>query len=383
MKTKHYFLGLLFCSIVGWTQNYAIGHVATTFVDASRNNRNIAVEIYYPAGQAGDNVPISEDALFPTLVFGHGFVMGYDAYENIREMLVPHGFVMVFPKTEGGLSPSHLEFGKDLAFCVSQMQALNGDDASLFFGHLSPSSALMGHSMGGGAAFLGMQQNPAITALAVLAPAETNPSAIGAAASINVPALIIAGANDCVTPPPANQLPMYDALSGNCKTYISILGASHCQMAAFNFLCQLGEATCSPGPDISRSEQHQSIENYLVPWLKANLREDCEAGASFNDLLTSDEDIAFERNCEQCESLSVSGAAGTKTRLSPNPFSDIVTISMQGNGFLELFDSSGRKLMSRSIANADRLNLEFLARGIYFYRISANASRQSGKIIRK
>lgn len=248
MKTKLYFLGIFLCVIVASAQNYAVGHVSTTFVDASRNDRNIPVEIYYPAGQAGDNVPLADDASFPTLIFGHGFVMGYDAYQNIWEMLVPSGFVMVFPKTEGGLSPSHLEFGKDLAFCVEGMQELDDDPNSVFFGHLSQTSALMGHSMGGGAAFIGMQQNPAITALAVLAPAETNPSAIGAASSVNAPSLIIAGANDCITPPSANQLPMYNALSGECKTYVSILGASHCQMSDFNFLCQIGEVTCSPGP---------------------------------------------------------------------------------------------------------------------------------------
>jgi hypothetical protein len=51
--------------------------------------------------------------------------------------------------------------------------------------------------MGGGSSFLAVQYNPAITAIANLAAAETNPSAIAAAANITIPALVIAGANDC------------------------------------------------------------------------------------------------------------------------------------------------------------------------------------------
>lgn len=382
MRTIVCFFGLLCLSVSATAQNYAIGHVALTFTDASRNNRNIPVEIYYPAEQAGDDVALADDSQFPSIAFGHGFVIGFDAYENIREMLVPNGFIMIFPKTEDGILPSHLEFGKDLAFCIGRMKQLGLDPDSIFFGRISDKSALMGHSMGGGAAFLGMQQNPEISALAVLAPAETNPSAIEAASTLTIPALVIAGGNDCVTPPTENQVPMYNALSGMCKTYLNIIGASHCQMANFNFLCQIGELTCSPSPSISRDVQHSVIAAYLVPWMQANLMQDCEAGASFNDLIASDDAVSYERTCEQCEELAVADANRLQFKLSPNPFSDIVNIEMEGESVFELFDASGRRLTSTKIRSGN-LNLDFLAQGIYTYRIATESSVQTGKLVRK
>lgn len=51
-----------------------IGHTTVTFTDASRSNRQIQTEVYYPATLAGDNTPISA-GVFPLVVCGHGFVM--------------------------------------------------------------------------------------------------------------------------------------------------------------------------------------------------------------------------------------------------------------------------------------------------------------------
>ena len=109
----------------------------------------------------------------------------------------------------------------------------------------------MGHSMGGGASFLAAQLNSNIKTLVNFAPAETNPSAITAAASITIPSLIFAGVNDCVTPQNTNQIPMYNGLGSSCKTLISIIGASHCQMSNSNSLCNFGELTCTPTATIT------------------------------------------------------------------------------------------------------------------------------------
>ena len=134
-----------------FAQPFQIGHTTLTFIDTSRNNRNIATEVYYPADVAGNNVPVTTANLnkFPVLIFGHGFGMTWDAYQNIWEALVPQGYIMIFPKTEGGASPSHLEFGKDLAFVINQMSLLNLNSSSIFYNRISDKSALMGHSMGG------------------------------------------------------------------------------------------------------------------------------------------------------------------------------------------------------------------------------------------
>ena len=181
-------------------QGFSVGHAQAAYIDATRANRNVTCELYYPADAAGDNVAIAA-GVFPVVVIGHGFVMSASVYDIYWNALVPEGYVVAVPTTEGSLFPSHDNFGKDMAFLVSQLQLEGTNAASFLYNAIATTSAVMGHSMGGGSAFLAMQANPNITAMAAMAPAETNPSAVGAAANIQRPTLIFAGINDCVAPP--------------------------------------------------------------------------------------------------------------------------------------------------------------------------------------
>ena len=67
---------------------HSVGHYQITFQDPSRNNRDIQTEIYYPATSAGDNTPVASGQ-FPVIVFGHAFVMAWDAYQNLWDEFVP------------------------------------------------------------------------------------------------------------------------------------------------------------------------------------------------------------------------------------------------------------------------------------------------------
>ena len=198
---------------------YQIGHTTITFQDANRGNRNIQTEIYYPAQSAGNNTTAVQDT-FPVIVFGHGFVMAWDAYQNVWEEFVPQGYIIAFPRTEGNiLSTDHQEFGWDLQYLVSQMQLEGSTPTSLLYNVVAPETALMGHSMGGGAAFLAADSlanngNVNLKTLVGLAPAESSTngvSSINSAKSIAVPAVIFSGSQDGVTPPVDHHIPMYDS----------------------------------------------------------------------------------------------------------------------------------------------------------------------------
>jgi hypothetical protein len=222
--------------------------------------------------------------------------MAYDDYAYLWEALVPAGYILALPRTEGGLFPSHGEFGRDLAFLVRKLQQEGTNPASRFYGAVGATCAVMGHSMGGGASFLAAAEDPGITALANLAAAETSPSAIGAAAGITAPALMFAGSFDCVTPPAQHQIPMYEALASDCKTLVTITGASHCQFAEYDYLCTLGEGGC-PTPGISRAVQHQITVSLLRPWLDFELRGDAAGWAEFEDLLAGGAGLTYLREC--------------------------------------------------------------------------------------
>jgi predicted dienelactone hydrolase len=342
------FLSLIFAG--SQAQNFQVGNISTSFTDSSRNNRNIPVEIYYPADTSGNNVPVttSNTNSFPVLSFGHGFVMSWDAYENIWNAVVPQGYVIVFPKTEGGTSPSHSAFGEDLAFCIREMNRLSLEVTSPFYQRIDSMNCVMGHSMGGGAAFIAAGNHPYIKAIATLAAAETNPSAIQSATTITSPALVLSGGNDCITPTQAHQTPMYNSLSSACKSYISITGGSHCQMADFNFLCNFGELTCTPSPAISRADQHQVQFRYLLPWLDKELKFNCNSAIVFDSLLQQDSQITFQQACQPC---NITGIENTflpdEIQLYPNPAAVSIMISLNTTSkatTLEINDLNGRAI---------------------------------------
>jgi predicted dienelactone hydrolase len=232
-------LGSLIIIPFGTIAQFQIGHTSITFQDPSRGNRSIPTEIYYPSSISGDNVPVINGE-HPVIVFGHGFVMAWDAYQNLWEEIVPKGYIMVFPKTEGSfVGTNHQAFGWDLQFLVTKMQMENQTNSSIFYLKVAKETALMGHSMGGGAAFLAADSlcrnnNPNLKGIIGLAPAESSTngvSSIKSAKNINIPALVLSGSKDGVTPPNVHHIPMYDSLSSTCKTFISILGGAHCYFA--------------------------------------------------------------------------------------------------------------------------------------------------------
>lgn len=293
-----YLLLVLMCAIsLLNAQTYAVGHVQVTYNDPARANRAIQTEIYYPASTAGESVPAAAGT-YPVIVFGHGFVMVWSAYQNVWEALVPAGYIVAFPTTEGSFSPVHANFGADMAFLVGAIQQDGASNSSsILFGHVGSASALMGHSMGGGSAFLGAEGNANITTMVTYAAANTTPPSIAAATNIAIPSLVIAGQNDCVTPPVQHQIPMYDSLASSCKAYVEIIGGGHCYFANTNFNCSFGEGTCTPNPTISRTEQQDAATDFTLLWLNYYLKNDCSALTEFSDSLIGSQRISGTSTC--------------------------------------------------------------------------------------
>jgi len=280
-----------------FSQHYEIGRMEVEFIDSSREDRLIKALILYPADSAGSDVPVAlpDREGFPLLVFGHGYLMKVDAYRNIWESTVPEGYVFVLPQSGSNMFPSHLEFGLDMAFMLDEMIRLSRDTTSLFSGRLQPFGCLMGHSMGGGAAFLAALRSRVARTLVVLAPMDTRPSSAEAALEITVPSLIFAGSHDWITPPKKHQLPIYESLKSCQKVYINIKGGSHCQMAESNRLCDFAETSFDLEPGITREEQHRILNRFIMPWLQFYLYGDSAAGNRFEQELDADPAISFER----------------------------------------------------------------------------------------
>ena len=279
---------------------YAVGHETVTWTDLARGNRSITTEIWYPATVDGESTPVASApaAGFPVISFGHGFLMSADRYEFLWEGLVPEGYIVLLPRTEGSFLPNHGEFGRDLAFLVGRMELEGMTTGSPFIGAVGDRSAVGGHSMGGGASVLAASYDLGIDAVFNFAAAETNPSAAAAAATVLQPSLMLAGTDDCVTPLAQHQGLIHDALASSCRTLVELDGASHCQFAASDFFCNTGEF-CSAS--ISRTAQHDQTLGLLIPWLGAQLRGD---GADWID---------FGQALEGAGIASVSGSCNPGT----------------------------------------------------------------------
>jgi len=284
---------------------HQVGHYQSTFQDPERANRDIQTEIYYPATTAGESTP-SATGQFPVIVFGHGFVMAWSAYENHWLEFVERGYIMVFPRTEGNaFSTDHQQFGWDLEFLVTEMQVEGNNSSSPIYNHVHDNTALMGHSMGGGASFLAADSlcsngNLNIKTLIGLAPAESSSngvSSINSSLSITVPSVILSGSQDGVTPPVDHHIPMYDNLASDCKTFVSVTGGAHCYFANANFNCDFGEGTSSTGISITREEQHDVTFSFLNNWLDYTLKDDCNAFQLFQDSVSQSNRVTTNQTC--------------------------------------------------------------------------------------
>jgi hypothetical protein len=265
-----------------------------------------------------------------------------------------------------------------------KLEGLN--QSSTFYNAVSDKSAAMGHSMGGGSAFLSIQYNNSITALATLAAAVTNPSSVSAASGIQIPSLTIAGANDCIAPTADHQTPMYSALSSSCKTYINILEASHCQFAGTSFTCSFGEATCLPASSITADVQHDLTLQLLIPWLSNYLKNDCAAGAQFQEFITNNLALTLEQNCAiDCNQAGMNQIQN-EFSISPNPVQHQAKILSQNylNGAeIRVVNLMGQieRHYSYIIGNEITLDFEGIRSGIYFIQISDNNFTEEVRIM--
>ena len=351
---------LALISVAECSAQYPIGTTAITFNDADRG-RDIATVIHYPAAVQGTDAEVAAGN-FPVLVHGHGFLMGVASYENLRDHHVPRGYILVLPTTEGGL-PDHEAFGLDLAFLAAAMQAQNELPGSLFEGHVAGNTAIMGHSMGGGASLLASAGNGSIQTLVNFAAAETDPSAITAATQITVPSLMFAASEDCVTPIDANQQPMYDALGSDCKALVNILGGGHCYFANSDIACQLGEFTCGPDLTIDRAEQHAIMNDFASLWLDAFLKDDAAAFSSFMDSTITSDRVATQVNCI---STSLPDGQHERAVLFPVPADMNVTVAGVAPGtIVTIIDNTGAIIKQAGIDQDGSIDVYDLRNGIY------------------
>ncbi len=299
LKGLHPMRGLISAAILTLcasvtAQPYAIGHTSSKMRDTHRGNRKITVEIYYPvrSENAGSYTDYACAGKFPVICFAHGYQHPGNGYGNLTGFLVPEGYIMLCLTTAEGLLPSHRNYAADLRFLADAAVVLGNDSLSPLYGLVDTLCCLMGHSLGGGAMFHAAADNSVIDAVIALTPFDTRPSAIGAAAAVTAPTLVISGTNDCITPADKHHLPIYEGSAAQDKTYIQIIGGTHCSMGE-SIKCIKAERLVGCEPGLTTAEQTAVLARYIMPWLDFFVKGDMDQGRVFNMTLTSDEAVTW------------------------------------------------------------------------------------------
>ena len=363
-----------------------LGHTTLTFTDASRNNRSIPCEIYYPAQSTGDNIVALNPSFlsltsYPSIAVGHGFVIGAANYDLIASQLVPFGFVVALINTETSFSPNHQEFGLDLAFVTHALQQESLNATSLLYNVVNQDKeGVIGHSMGGGAAWLAAASDASIDAIVGLAPAETNPSAIAAAPNVSCNALVFSGSDDTVTPPADNHQPIFDGTNSSCKTFVTLTGGSHCGFIDAGTLCDFGEPL---GGSLARADQQQAYLTLMSAWLRHFLIGEC-VETLYTDYVNAHSFVVTDplAQCMLCEGVNENNSS--RVSISPNPTNGMFLLSWDDQIYnrVEILDASGKIVFKEKLKQQKKILInENLYPGFYLVRLSNENLVSAQKLI--
>ena len=358
-----YVLALFFVYSLSVAQDFGVRNYSKTFRDTDRNNRRVNARIYYPTATSTSG---SIDGTFPVIVLGHGFIMNSDAYTNFYNELVPRGYIVAFVNTEGSFFANHKAYAEDMAFMVNAMQSENTNSGSALFGIVSDKTALIGHSMGGGAATVAASLVDVAT-LVTFAPALLRFDTLTPASEVNTDAIVFSGSGDGVTPPQENHIPIYENLGSSCKYFINILGGAHCYYANSNWACDFGENSSSGGIQISRQEQQDIVFNFLNSWFDYKLKDDASALQTFKSDLQSSQDVTYDDSC----GLRVDNPSGTPAlTISPNPSSSDIVIQYddisKNPDRIEFYNQQGQLIHTSS---SKTVNVSKFRKGHYIVKI--------------
>ncbi len=400
------------------SQIFPVGHMSINFKDASRtggysisggitmpgSGRTIGAEVYYPATIAGTNTPVAPGAQYPVVVFGHGFAMGFSSYDNIYNRIASLGYIVLLPRTEGGTiapPPVHLDFGKDLAFLAAQGMALNTVSTptilTTFNGNVIQKSAIGGHSMGGGASYLGAATNTTLTCLFNFAAATTNnvPNSIAQASLVIIPTLVISGQKDNVADSTV-QNSHYSGLASSKKFHVIIKDLTHCDVGnGTDVLCAFGQPACST-PSCN-TIYFQRYMTYLEPFLANQLKNDCSEGQRFMDSINSTSSNRSGRKITGtlvCAPTSLLEQTNLKSfNVYPNPAQNVINISYRSTAGVpvqfEIYDMMGKLVYKQTEDSSlqsnqltKELNISKLDLGTYILYINQKEFKGAYKIIK-
>ena len=157
----------------------AVGVSTAETVDASRGNRPLVVEIWYPARRAGRDAEALRGRR-PLVLIAHGLCGSRLYYDYLATHLTSHGFVVAAPDFSGvtraacDVGQPSLSIGDlsaDLSFVARELHDVAGPFGTWARHVRGAATGLVGNSLGGIAVVQAARLDPTFTVIVGLAPA--------------------------------------------------------------------------------------------------------------------------------------------------------------------------------------------------------------------
>jgi predicted dienelactone hydrolase len=254
---------------------FAVGHQRREAIDATRGNRVLPYDVWYPvdaadaapeprtiyplfegagltAERAVEDLPVSRAGDLALLVFSHGSGGTNTQSVLLMETLASHGFVVVSPEHTGNTNADFSDTldeagGKrvpDVSFFIDTFLARNETSGDDFFQRLDPAAiGVLGHSFGGGTAlgalagFFGAGPDDRVRAVMPISVTVFDRFSDQALAAVEEPVLFLGGTLDSSVPI-ENHDYGFDQLTGAAAVYqVDVIDATHTHFAN---VCAIG-----------------------------------------------------------------------------------------------------------------------------------------------
>lgn len=293
---------------------FAVGRETVTVKDPQRPERDLTVDVWYPADKsrvegatpvkylvipgvevpsraAFSGLPVSTQGPFPLVMYSHGYGGLRFISSFLTETLASHGFVVVAPDHTGNTAidavtgqiakraQNELNRVGDVRATLDDALARNANSGDLLYQSIDPEKiGIMGHSLGGMTSIIGtvghggLPGYPKIKAIVGLA-AYTKNIPLAELQKVKVPTMLISGTLDTTAKLKPNTVRTWNAIPARPLYRVDLVKGAH---QSFSDICYYLEIapTIKNVPQVIVDTVTESgkggCQPGQLPWRKAN-----------------------------------------------------------------------------------------------------------------